>query len=358
VGSRVAACEASAVRGACYGGGGYAGCAATPGYTAVGSGWTGQRGVLKVHLRKGVGLKAADLNGKSDPYVIASCGGETKKSRVVPKTLEPVWNEVLEFSSSRLDDVLRHGLSLKVMDKDTLTKDDALGEVHVALDALRLGGAAEFSEPLPTQGSLVFSVSWEAVAAEQVSRGTLHVLLQRASGLKAMDRNGKSDPYAKLTLQGVTHKSKTIKKTLDPEWNESFKWSGLLRELSSEPLQLHLFDYDFARSDDKLGHASVDLRGLTSGEWREYAVQLSEQGTVYLSVRYEGDGEAASPAMRASTLPLHSCGVGCGPPLPGRPAGPGSVGRRSVAFSSPPSAVPRRCALPTDYGAASGQQLL
>ena len=57
-----------------------------------------ERGVLTLHLRKGVGLKAADLNGKSDPYVQCSVGEQTRTSKVVERTLEP--NPKLTLSSS------------------------------------------------------------------------------------------------------------------------------------------------------------------------------------------------------------------------------------------------------------------
>lgn len=56
-------------------------------------------GVLKVTMRRAVGLRAADANGKSDPYVVVEAGGLTKQTRVVPKTLDPEWGEAdsLEF---------------------------------------------------------------------------------------------------------------------------------------------------------------------------------------------------------------------------------------------------------------------
>ena len=302
---------------------------------------TGSRGVLKIHLKKGVGLKAADLNGKSDPYVILTCGKEVKKSKIIYKTLDPVWNEMIEISTLSFDEVLRNGLHMKVMDKDTLTKDDPLGEIHVNLEPLRSVHTHEYSEPLPTRGSLTFAISWEPVAAEQVGSGTLHVTLHRAQGLKAMDRNGKSDPYVKLTLAGKTHKSKIIKKTLDPVWEESFKWSGVLRELSADPLQLHAFDYDFGSRDDKLGHASVDLRGLEGGEVREYAVQLSEQGhRAPLDTVRERRSEAGDARKQPED----------GGTLPGRPA-------RNVMFSSPPSAPTRERWPPPDYS-GSGTPML
>jgi predicted permease len=56
--------------------------------------------------------------------------------------------------------------------------------------------------------------------------GEVQVTLHRAVSLKASDANGKSDPYVRLTIARTTKKSKTIMKTLDPVWEESFAWSG------------------------------------------------------------------------------------------------------------------------------------
>ena len=304
-------------------GGGYAGYGATPGgYAALARGLLSQRGVLRVHMRQGKGLKGANFhNGKSDPYVVVGCAREERRTKFIKGTRDPVWNEELEFVGT-FDDVLRTGLTLKVMDKDFITSDDPLGEINVSLDALRAGGSVEFNEPLPSQGFLLFSVSWEALAPETIAPGTLHVQLVRATGLKAMDRGGLSDPYVKLTLAGEGRKSKTIKKTLDPVWNEAFTWKGTLRDLTSSPLVLHCLDYDFGTRDDKLGHGSVDLARLRADDVaREYPVRLSEQGTVILAIRFASDGGGpvggpvggalgeAAPTP-ASQLPLRSCGVG------------------------------------------------
>ena len=49
--------------------------------------------------------------------------------------------------------------------------------------------------------------------------GTLHVHLVSATGLKSADRNGKSDPYARLRLAGQQLRSKTLMETLEPRWD-------------------------------------------------------------------------------------------------------------------------------------------
>ena len=129
--------------------------------------------MLKVRLHKGVGLKGADMNGKSDPYVIVSSGKQEKKSRIVKKTLDPVWNEEMEFTGT-LQEFLSHGLMLKVFDYDSplkLSKHDPLGDVNVTLDVLKWDDTHEYEEELPTQGSIQFGVSWTPMPAHMLSHG-------------------------------------------------------------------------------------------------------------------------------------------------------------------------------------------
>ena len=88
--------------------------------------------------------------------------------------------------------------------------------------------------------------------------GTLRVRLARGVGLLAADKGGTSDPYVVLQLGKTKHKSKVIKKTLDPEWNETFDFVKLsLRELVESQLLLHAFDYDGRLSKaDPLGEVT------------------------------------------------------------------------------------------------------
>ena len=52
-----------------------------------------------------------------------------------------------------------------------------------------------------------------------------------ATGLKSADLNEKSDPYVRLTLAGQQAKSKTIMKSLDPQWDETFEFVGVRGKL-------------------------------------------------------------------------------------------------------------------------------
>ncbi|EEB86962.1 hypothetical protein MPER_15902, partial [Moniliophthora perniciosa FA553] len=58
------------------------------------------------------------------------------------------------------------------------------------------------------------------------NQGVLRVTLLDGRDLRSADRSGKSDPYVVFVLNGQrVHKSETIKKTLNPDWNEDFTLS-------------------------------------------------------------------------------------------------------------------------------------
>ena len=248
-----------------------------------------------------IGLKAADLNGKSDPYVTLAVGRQEKQSHVEKATLSPTWNEELEFTG-KLQDLVAHGLLMIVMDWDRGMRDDELGQLHVSLEALQHQDSVEFEERLPTQGSLTFSVSWDATGKRALASGTLHVHLLRAVNLAAKDRNGLSDPYVKLELGGQKKQSKVISKSLNPEWNEHFEFTGVKRDLLEQALQLQAFDKDTFGSD-KLGTASVDLRVLERVAHHDFEVPLARAGHVHL--RVETTRPPAPPA-RSSPSTIRS----------------------------------------------------
>jgi hypothetical protein len=86
---------------------------------------------LHVRLISGEHLLAKDSGGTSDPYVVFKQDHVTVKSKVIPKTLNPVWNENLEIGISDL----HKELEIEVWDKD-LFSDDAMGHASIPIAAL------------------------------------------------------------------------------------------------------------------------------------------------------------------------------------------------------------------------------
>ena len=109
----------------------------------------GTRGQLVVHIVGGAGLLSADSNGLSDPYVKVRLpkvgGGEHKKeTKVIKKTLAPLWDERFYFPG-KLADFIGQTLELKLRDYDMgPDPDDDIGEVEVSLGRLRSESRLEF----------------------------------------------------------------------------------------------------------------------------------------------------------------------------------------------------------------------
>ena len=155
----------------------------------------------------------------------------------------------------------------------------------------------------------------EPLPARMLVHGTLHLFLSHAVGLKAMDNNGKSDPYVKFSLAGKEVKSKTISKNLNPRWSEVFTFKGVLKDLTAAPLQLRCKDKD-TFSSDKLGDASIDLRGLARTDMVELQAQLSTQGTVYLRAAWQADGKPPPPGSLTADVPAASSPLSSAPSTP------------------------------------------
>jgi len=108
-------------------------------------------GILRILLIAGVHLMAADLNGKSDPYVVFKVQNQTAKSKVKPATLNPVWNETIMMN---VPDISTGVLELNVYDEDSIGSDDHLGCVHFKLSELKPGESRMAILKMDTQGEI------------------------------------------------------------------------------------------------------------------------------------------------------------------------------------------------------------
>ncbi|XP_074304906.1 protein C2-DOMAIN ABA-RELATED 4-like [Silene latifolia] len=86
--------------------------------------------------------------------------------------------------------------------------------------------------------------------------GLLRLTIKRGIDLAIRDVNA-SDPYIIVRLANQKLKTRVIKKTLNPEWNEDLT---LYVTDVNEPLKLFVYDHDTLTLDDKMGDAEVDLK--------------------------------------------------------------------------------------------------
>jgi len=133
---------------------------------------------------------------------------------------------------------------------------------------------------------------------------TLHI--HSAKGLKKADGMfGKSDPYVKIFSNNkLVGKTKVIKKTLDPVWDEKLEFY-LLSE--GGKLRFEVFDYDLAGSHDFLGHIIIEGQELKAFLNRDNIVdyeltERTESGKKKVGVKghvcLQATAQRAAPSAR------------------------------------------------------------
>ena len=264
---------------------------------------------LKIHVLEGRQLKAMDRGGTSDPFV-RICVGETKENRaqskVIPKSVNPTWNEELEAAISEAE--MEHDeLYVQVWDKDLLT-DDLIGQVVLSLSTLSLAAASASSkwytihDSKGAAGEVHLDLTLMPTAApsssQQTNPASLHpqlclvVFVESALGLFAADAGGTSDPYAALSVSNdpsidadaapAKDQTRVVKKSLNPEWHERFLFD--LHRADHEQralfdgretwLHVQVFDHNTVSRHESLGTVRIHLEEVFPRMCR-YALAIS-----------------------------------------------------------------------------------
>ena len=102
-----------------------------------------QRSLLSVHLHHASNLPAMDKRGTSDPFVVMFLipnREEIFESSIVPKTLDPVFDQSFQFEKLTPDDIRRQTLIFRIYDHDKFSKNDIIGAVGLPLKTVDLFG--------------------------------------------------------------------------------------------------------------------------------------------------------------------------------------------------------------------------
>jgi hypothetical protein len=119
-------------------------------------------GLLHVLVHCGRDLPKMDRFGKSDPYCVIEADGQKRKTKILKKTLDPVWKESFTFK------VTDTGTRVVVAcyDWDFADEHDFMGQCILKLDALLDGPVDEFytlrdEDGNALQGSLRLQMSYQ-----------------------------------------------------------------------------------------------------------------------------------------------------------------------------------------------------
>jgi len=126
--------------------------------------------------------------------------------------------------------------------------------------------------------------------------GMLVVGVHQATGLRIADKTT-SDPYAVLSYGDAEQQSKTIKRNLNPIWNETLRFAD-----PGTTLEINIFDYDVQSSDDFLGRVVVDVETLKAGNGHRQRLALvgpGAQGTIDVSFSWQDKRSGARRGYQA-----------------------------------------------------------
>ncbi|KAM6947937.1 extended synaptotagmin-1 [Lycodopsis pacificus] len=121
--------------------------------------------------------------------------------------------------------------------------------------------------------------------------GLLRIHLLEAQHLVAKDNlmggmvKGKSDPYVKINIGGVTFKSHVVKENLNPTWKEMYEL--VLSGRSVQEIKFEAFDKDFD-ADDFLGRFSIKLNEVIRSQYTDqwYTLNDVKSGRVHLILEW------------------------------------------------------------------------
>ncbi|XP_051981276.1 multiple C2 and transmembrane domain-containing protein 1-like [Xyrauchen texanus] len=272
---------------------------------------------LDIVLKKGNKLAIRDRGGTSDPYVkFKIAGKEVFRSKTIHKNLNPVWDEKV----SLLVESLREPLYMKVFDYDFGLQDDFMGSTYLYLESLEhqrtLDVSLDLKDPhypnhdlgslelavtlIPKEGdfreaTMLMRRSWKRSSKHQslrlsdvhrkaqLWRGIISISLIEGHDLQPMDANGLSDPYVKFRMGHQKYKSKTIPKTLNPQWREQFDFH--LYDEQGGFVDITVWDKDAGKRDDFMGRCQVDLSVLSKECTHRLELPLEEgEGILVLLV--------------------------------------------------------------------------
>ncbi|XP_041815489.1 multiple C2 and transmembrane domain-containing protein 1 isoform X3 [Chelmon rostratus] len=276
---------------------------------------------LEIELKRGHNLAVRDRGGSSDPYVkFKLAGKEVFRSKTIHKNLNPVWDE----KTTLIMDCLSEPLYVKVFDYDFGLQDDFMGSAYLYLESLEQQrtipvtlvlkdphhpdqdlGSLELAVTLTPKDSpieerrdsttMLLRRSWKRSTKQQsvrlselhrkaqLWRGIVSIALIEGRNLIPMDPNGLSDPYVKFRLGHQKYRSKTVPKTLSPQWREQFDLH--LYEETGGVLEITVWDRDTGRRDDFIGRCQLDLSSLAKEHTHHLELPLEEsRGSVVLLV--------------------------------------------------------------------------
>ncbi|XP_072986888.1 synaptotagmin-3-like isoform X1 [Typha latifolia] len=280
-------------------------------------------GILHVKIIRALNLLKMDFLGKSDPYVKFSLSGErlpSNKTSIKMSNLNPEWNEQFKLI---VKDPETQVLELHVYDWEKVKMHDKLGMQVVPLRLLTPHETKSFTLDLlknlnpndphnkKNRGKLVVELTFDPFKEENGRfSGILNgdsklnsikqdypdissnggVLLVTIEGAEDVEGKHHNNPYAVVIFRGEKKKTKVIKKSRAPRWNEEFQF--MLEEAPMND-KIHIEVISRRRgfsfhTTESLGHVDIRLSDVVNnGRISErYHLINSRNGMMQVEIKW------------------------------------------------------------------------
>ncbi|XVE99297.1 hypothetical protein REPUB_Repub03eG0186600 [Reevesia pubescens] len=283
-------------------------------------------GILHVKVVRAQKLLKMDILGTSDPYVKLNLTGErlpAKKTTIKKRNLNPEWNEKFKLI---VKDPQSQVLQLQVFDWDKVGNHDRLGMQFVPLKLLTPHETKEFKldllkhtninidpQDMKQRGKIEVELTYAPFREDSINldgpqdgyrrkesgferpsdseafsgAGLLSVMVQGAEDVEGERHN---NPYSVVLFRGETKKTKMMKRTRDPLWNEEFQF--MLEEPPlNEKIHIEVMSKRTGisfRSKECLGNVDINLTDVVhNGRINEkYHLINSKNGVIHVEIRW------------------------------------------------------------------------
>ncbi|XP_038607996.1 extended synaptotagmin-1 [Tachyglossus aculeatus] len=307
--------------------------------------------ILVIYLDRAQDLPLKKGNKEPNPMVQLSVQDVTQESKATYNTNSPVWEEAFRFF---LQDPNSQDLDIQVKDD---SRQLALGSLSLPLSRLlsapdltldqwfQLSSSGPASRlymklvmrilyldtssvhfPLTPSSPGPAETSGESFhpgsSVDQPPRpthtspdghfgteGVLRIHVLEAQGLIAKDTflgglvRGKSDPYVKLRVGGLSFRTRVVREELSPRWNEVFE--VIVTTVPGQELEVEVFDKDLDK-DDFLGRCKVSLGPVLSSGFMDEWLYLEDVSSGRLHLRLERLSPRPSTAELEQVLQVNS----------------------------------------------------
>ncbi|EED19084.1 membrane bound C2 domain protein (vp115), putative [Talaromyces stipitatus ATCC 10500] len=240
------------------------------------------------------------LVGSLNPYAVLILNG---KEVHVTKKLKRTNNPIFQNSSKELliTDRKHAKLGLLIKDDRDLATDPVIGKYQIKLnDMLKMmdKGQEWYQLHGAKSGRVKMMLDWKPVALRGIVGGAGYVPpigvarihFKSAKDLRNVETMGKSDPYARVLLNGIpSGRTVTYKNNLNPDWDEIVY---VPVHNVREKLTLEVMDEESLSKDRSLGEVEVSLSDyIHEDENGEYEVDEEKQD-IQSGLRMNGRGTA------------------------------------------------------------------